>query len=119
MRTPPGQGATLFDARHLELHVRARGEVDAPRVIDLTIESRIDEPVGVAQLRLLNRQTGVYDLVGQHALIDADRTATVRGIDAGLYANAAGEVELSIKHFVFGPGGPFTSFFDRVAITVR
>ena len=105
----------------MEAQISAFTSVDDPASIDLTIESRIDEPAGTAQIRLLNHNTAQFDLVGQYALGDTDTIDTIPGIGASNYVGARGEIELRIKHIVFVPFLAFTfeSWLDWVEIAVE
>ena len=121
LHTRSGFGQTLVDAHHMEMRITANTSVPSPETLDLSIESRIDEPAGTAQVRLLNHATGEFDLVSQHAIGSTDATDTIPGIDADDYVNPQGDIELSMKHIVFVPFLAFTfeSWIDWVEIGIR
>ena len=121
VHTRSGFGESLIDLHHMEMLLSAQTTVDSPSLIDLRFETRIDEPAGTAQVRLLNHNTQQFDLVGQFALSNADTIDTIPDIDATNYVGGAGEIDLSIKHIVFVPFLAFTfeSFIDQVEILVE
>ena len=121
VHTQSGFGETLIDLHHMEVIVSAETMVGAPSLIDLRFESRIDEPAGTAQVRLLNHNTQQFDFVGQYALGNTDTIDTIIDIDATNYVGGAGEIEMSIKHIVFVPFLAFTfeSWLDWVEIAVE
>jgi len=121
LHTRSGFGQTFIDLHHMEMQISAVTNVDNPSSLDLTIESRIDEPSGIAQVRLLNHNTQQYDLVGSHPLGSTDAIHTFEDIDATNYVSAQDEIELRIKHIVFVPFLAFTfeSFIDWVEIVVE
>ncbi len=87
----------------MELIVRAMTTVPAPTSLDLTIEDRIDQPTGTAQIRLRNWSTGNFEVVETYAINSTDAVHTSENIDATNYVDANGAIELSIKHIVFVP----------------
>jgi len=122
LHTRSGFGSTLVDLHHMEMQISAVTTVDNPASLDLTIESRIDEPAGTAQVRLLNHNTQQYVLVGSHPLGSTDAIRTFENVDASNYVDPnTGELDLRIKHIVFVPFLAFTfdSFIDWVEIAVR
>ena len=121
IHTRSGFGETLIDLHHMEARISAVTTVGSPESLDLSIESRIDEPAGTAQIRLLNYNTQQFDLVGQYALSDTDTIDTILDIDATNYVSAQQEIELRIKHIVFVPflAYTFESWLDEVRIVPR
>jgi len=121
LHTRSGFGATFVDLHHMELIIGASTTVSSPSALDLTIEDRIDQPTGTAQVRLHNWTTGNFDLVGSYAIGPSDAVQTIENIDATIYVDVTGAIEVSIKHIVFKPFLAFTfeSFIDQVVIDVR
>ncbi len=121
VHTRSGFGQTFVDLHHMEMRVTATTTINNPTNIDLTIEDRIDQPAGQAQIRLRNWNNGVFDLVGSYAINQSEQARPIEGIDATQYVNATGQIEVSIKHIVFVPFLAFTfeSFIDEVRIDVR
>ena len=121
LRTRSGFGETLADLHHMEIEVVATTSVESPASLNLTIESRISEPSGSAQVRMLNHSTSQFDLVRQYALGPADSIEVIADLDSATYISAMGEIEMRIKHIVFVPFLAFTfeSFFNWVEIAVR
>jgi len=122
LHTRSGFGSTFIDLHHMEMQISAVTSVDSPASLDLTIETRIDEPAGTAQVRLFNHNTQQYVVVGSHPLGATDSIRTFEDIDSGDYINPnTGEIELRIKHIVFVPflAYTFESWIDWVEIQVR
>jgi len=121
VHTQSGFGQTLVDLHHMEMQVSAVTTDDSASSLDLRFESRIDEPAGTAQVRLLNHNTGQYQFVGQFSVGNTDGVDTIANVDATNYVGANGEIELRLKHIVFVPFLAFTfeSFIDWVEIQVR
>jgi len=121
VRTRSGFGATLVDLHHMELELRAATNNAPAALMDITIEAHIDQPSGIAQIRVLNHASGAFDVVNQHAVNQTDAVRIIEINDARAYAAANGEIALRLKHIVFVPFLAFTfeSFFDWVEIGVR
>lgn len=121
LHTQSGFGESFVDLHHMEMTVSAQTDVPSPISLNLAIESRIDQPAGLAQIRLLNYATGQHDVVGQYPLGNADAIDTLPGIDATNYVSPQGEIEVSITHLVFVPYLAFTfeSWIDNLVITVE
>jgi len=121
LRTRSGFGATLIDLHHMEMRVTAMTTVENPGNIELTVEDRIDEPAGTAQLRLRNWTTGQHDLIGAYPLGSTDAVHTFQNVNAANYVNGQGELAVALKHIVFVPFLAFTfeSFVDHVEIQIR
>jgi len=105
--------------------VNASTTVDNPATLDLTIESRIDEPAGTARVSLRNWNTGEFEPVDTFPVGDTDDVHVTSGIDATNYVNTSGggggEIDLQLRHVVFVPFLAFTfeSFVDHVEIAVE
>jgi len=121
VRTRSGFGSTLIDLHHMEMHVHANTAAPSPTTLDVTIESRIDEPSGTAQIRLWDHAAAQFDLIGTHPLGSPDAVHAFNDIDASDYVNPQGDIEVSIKHIVFVPflAFAFESFVDQVRIAVE
>ena len=121
LHTRSGFGQSFIDLHHMELHVSAATALDSPSSIGLTIEDRIDEPAGTAQVRLMNWSNGAFDLVGTHAVGTSDAVHVIQDIDATTYVDDQGGIDVSLKHIVFVPFVAFTfeSWIDWLEITVR
>jgi len=121
VHTRSGFGSTFVDLHHMEMMVTAMTANGSPALIDLAIEDRIDQPAGTSQVRLRNWNTGQFVLVNSHAVGTSDNVVSIPDLDASVYVNASGEIDVSIKHIVFVPFLAFTfeSFVDHVEIEVR
>ena len=123
LRTRSGFGASLIDLHKMEMTVSAASAVDSPVSLDLTIESRIDEPAGTETIRLRNWNTGEFDQISSHPVGMDEEARTFPGLDASNYINTsgAGEIEARVQHVVFVPFLAFTfeSFIDLVEFAVQ
>jgi len=121
LHTRSGFGETFVDLHNMELIVNAVSDVTSPATLDLTIESRIDEPSGSARISLRNWSAGEFEPVGAYAVGTSEEVRTIAGIGAASYVNASGEIDVAVKHIVFVPFLAFTfeSFLDQVEITVQ
>ena len=110
-----------FGQKQVELIVTATTDTQAPATLSVLIESRIDQPLGSAELSLRNWTTGQFDSMGQFAIGASETTNWLDEIDAEDYVDGKGEIDLSIKFTnpVPAPAVRFTfdSFIDRVQIT--
>jgi len=121
LHTRSGFGSTLIDLHLLDLRIDATTDVQSPALLDLIIESRLDEPGGSAKVALRNWASGDFDTVGQYSIGTVEETVTVEDVDASDYIAEAGDIELRVRHTVFVPflAFQFDSFFDLVRIDVE
>jgi choice-of-anchor B domain-containing protein len=119
--TRSGFGNTFIDLHRLHLEVGATTTVQNPALIDVTVESRVNQPAGSGRLLLRNWNTNQFVQVGSFAVGNTDQAFSVNDIAAGAYVNASGEIDIQIKHYVFVPifAFRFDSFFDQVRVTVE
>jgi len=123
LHTRSGFGQTFIDLHNMTMVVNASTTVDSPATLDLTIESRIDEPAGTARVSLRNWNTGEFEPVDTFPVGDTDDVHVIADIDATNYVNTSGggEIDLQLRHVVFVPFLAFTfeSFIDHVEIAVE
>ena len=121
VHTRSGIGATIADIHHSEMVVSAHTGVKAPILLDCTIESRINEPAGVLQVRFKQWNSGSFTFVAQHPVGTQDAAVLTPDILADPFISPDGDIQLSIKHIVFAPfvEFEFESWFDLVEILVR
>jgi len=129
VHTRSGFGQTFVDLHNMTMTISAVTSVQSPTTLDLTIESRIDEPAGTARVSLRNWSTGDFETVGSHSIGETETVETFPGLDAQLYVNTSGggggggggEIDVQIKHIVIVPFFAFTfdSFVDHVEIAVE
>jgi len=119
--TRSGFGNSLADLHKMDMLVHLRTDVQNPTTIDMTVESRISEPSGIARVSLLDWSTGVFSLILQHAAGTSDVIATANGIDASDFVNDENEITVLFQHLVFVPFLAFTfeSFVDLIQIEVE
>ncbi len=116
-----GLGPRLSSPHLMEMVVRARTDVPFRSEMNISIESRITEPGGVAKIALHNWRTGEFDQIGQYPIGLDEEEITFEGIAAADYIRVSGEIELSVKHIVVVPylAFRFNTLIDRVLIDVR
>jgi len=121
LHTRSGFGQTFVDLHNMTMVVSAATTVDSPTTIDLTIESRIDEPSGTARVSLRNWSTGEFETVNSYAIGTTEESVQITGIDANDYVNGDGNIEVQVRHIVFVPFIAFTfeSFIDQVQLAVE
>jgi len=121
IHTRSGFGQTFVDLHKMQMEVLAVTSVGSPSTLDLTIEARIDEPSGLAQIELRNWNTNDLDAIGSYSIGDADQVNTFPGLDASNYVDPGGMIELRVRHVVFVPVFAFTfdSFIDHVELRVE
>ena len=121
LRTRSGFGDSFIDLHHMEIKVLASTTIGNPTTIDLTVETRIDDSAGTAQVRMFNWNTNQYEVIGQHPLGLNDAVRVFAGLDANDYVSNLGEIDVKMKHIVFVPFVAYTfqSFFDQVEIAVN
>jgi len=121
VRTRSGFGQTLVDLHNMTADVTAVTSVGSPSAIDLTVESRIDQPSGTGQVWMYDWNAGAFDLIGTHPLGSTDAQQVFAGIPAGDYIDGGGTMVIRLKHIVFVPFLAFTfeSWLDLVEAEVR
>jgi len=121
LHTRSGFGQTFIDLHNMTMTVSAATGVGSPATLDLTVESRIDEPSGTARVSLRNWSTGEFESVGTYSIGTTEEAVTISDIPAADYVNGSGEIDAQLRHVVFVPFLAFTfeSFVDEVAIEVR
>jgi len=121
VHTRSGFGETFAELHKLEMVVNASTTANSPSTIDLTIESRIDEPNGTAKVSLRNWDTGDFETVESYSIGTTEEVVTIENIDASTYVSGSGEIDVQVKHVVFVPCLAFTfdSFFDEVRLQVN
>ena len=80
LHTRSGHGPSLFDLHHMEVRIDAHTDVDSPVSCDLTVEEYIDEPAGIAQIRLMDWDAGTFTYLGQYPIGASDESTTLRKI---------------------------------------
>ena len=108
LRVRSGFGETFVDLHHSEVQLQASTGNNPAARMAIAIESRIDEPAGIAQVRLLNNGTGAFDTVDQHAVNQTDLLREIEITDSRNYVDQNGEIVLRAKHIVFVPFIAFT-----------
>ena len=121
INTRSGFGQTVVDLHNMEMIVSAVTTINIPSTLDIAIESRLDEPSGLAQINLRNWNINQFEQIGSYALGNADQIDTINDIVATEYVDGSGNIELSIKHIVFVPFLAFTfeSWIDWVEIAFK
>jgi subtilisin family serine protease len=115
-----------FTNRFTELHssqtvVNAVTGVASPITLDVTVESRVNQPAGFLHVMLRNWNTNQFVTVGSFGVNSADQTHTVSNVPAGDYVNGSGQIDVNLKYIVFSPifAFNFNSLIDLVHIEVE
>jgi len=118
VRTRSGFGNTLIDLHSLRVVIDAVTNVSNVQTILLVVESRIDQPSGIAKLRLYDWNAGAFEQVHQYAVGTTEGVVVRQVSNAGQYVDGSGNIRLQIQHDVFVPFLAFTfqSYFDQVSI---
>lgn len=119
-RSEPGLFAS--EPNVMEMIIGAETDIDPAAVIDLSIESRINHPVGTATIAIRNWSTNQFEQVGQYDIGTSETVETFNDIDAtDSVRDADGRIEVSVKHVVIATftASGFDSFFDHVELTVE
>jgi len=120
--TRSGFGLTFIDLHHMQFTVTGAASPYNPQVVDVTVESSIDQPAGRVEVRVLNVNTDQFDLVASGAVGMSEAVVAATNLPAIDYWNSdTGEVAVRVKHLVFVPvfAFQFESQIDRVGIEVR
>lgn len=115
-------GFLASEANVMEIAIGAAHDGPFPDVLDISVESRLDNPGGIAALRLRNFSSGALDTIDSFQLgmsetyqpfLDVDAVDRVRPAD--------GRIELNLRYIVpatFTAGG-FRTFIDLAEINAR
>ncbi len=109
-------GFTALEPNIVQLTFRGETTVTSPSELALRIESRINHPVGSAQVRLRNWNTNQLTLIDQYGLSNTESVYTNQVPSAEPYVSPTGAIDLNVKHVVvavFTALG-FDSYFDEV-----
>ncbi|QOJ16859.1 MAG: exo-alpha-sialidase [Phycisphaeraceae bacterium] len=119
-RTRSGFGRTFTDLHNLDMQVDGVTSVENPATIDLTIESRINQPTGAARVWLRNWNANRWDVVRNYTVGSTEGVETITGIPAASYVDNNGLIRARIRHVVTAPVFAFTfeSYFDQVKMEV-
>lgn len=121
VRVRSGIGISALEPTLSKTRIQAVTTVGSPATIDLSVESRIDQPNGAATLALRNFNTNQFDVVLQYNINNVEDTVVVNDVPAANRVAGNGAIELEIKHVVIAPFSAlgFISFFDEVDIQVQ
>jgi len=121
VRYRSGFGTTFIDLHSSDLVARAETTVGSPATIDVSVESRVDQPASTMQIRLRNWNTGQFVTVGSFAVGNTDVVRSVNDVAAANFVGGGGEIDVSIKHLVFVPifAFQFQSRVDHIVVNVE
>jgi len=116
-----GLGRAISRLHLVEFDVAATTDAADPDSLDVTIESRIDEPAGAAAVSLRNWATGEFDRIGGFSVGTTEMVNTIEDVDASNYVSGDGRIETRIENVVLVPflAFDFESFIDHVEVFVR
>lgn len=119
MRSQPG--FTAQEPNITDMRVDFNTAVPSPTHLAYTFEGRMNQPGGIATIRLRNRATNALNIIGQFSIGSAEIMREFCDLDATLYVNAGGDVESRVKHSAvatFTAQG-FTAITDFVGVGVN
>jgi hypothetical protein len=121
MRVRSGLGSTLTDLHKMELVVDAATTVGSPSTVDLTIESRVNQPGATGRVLARDWTTGNMVQVGSFPVGQNEAATSINGLDASRYVNANGEIELMYRTVIIVPFLAFSydTFVDQIDVTVN
>ena len=88
--------------------------------LDLTIEARVNQPGGIARVRLRNWSTNQLQQVHQYAIGTSDAVETIEGLAGPSYIDQVdGAIQMNLRLFMLATFSPigFDSFTDHLTIT--
>jgi len=105
----------------LDVRTVHRTSINDPAIINIKIESRVDEPGGIAKVFLKNRNTGGWDRIRKYAVGMTEDTIFILDESASAYFDANGKAVLRITHEMSttSDDDSFTSSFDLIELTVE
>ncbi|MGI9012816.1 MAG: choice-of-anchor B family protein [Phycisphaerales bacterium] len=106
----------------MEMQLLFETDATSPNTVDVTIESRINNPNGTARVRVKNHNTGLFDLVDVYPINQTESVRAITGLDAADYVNLAnnGAIRVKLKQVVvatFSVQG-FQTRLDQIAVDV-
>lgn len=122
LRVRSGPGFTSSEPNLLEVRLSASTAHSAPSAIDLSIEGRMNQPGGVARVRLRNWTTNQFEVVHQYPVPTVERIENVLGVSSQNRVRASdGRIELSVRKsaLVTFTASGFDAHFDWIEIMVR
>lgn len=122
LRVRSNPGFTANEPNLIDVRVGANTSMVSPDSLDVTLESRFNNPNGTARMRLRNWNTGGLQVVHQFPLGTAEMIETANGIPAASYVRSGdGRMEVSFRASMvvtFSAQG-FDWFIDHVAMELR
>jgi outer membrane protein assembly factor BamB len=112
----------LSEANLSTLELGAHTTKQNPKMMDIKVEARINQPVGQIKLALKNWLTGAWETVEvQETRSNEDITYWKTGLDCRKYVRPDGRIELQIKTVVNSPitEATFRTYLDQVDIQIR
>ncbi|MEW5884657.1 MAG: PQQ-binding-like beta-propeller repeat protein [Armatimonadota bacterium] len=112
----------VSEANLSTLELGAHTSKQNPKMMDIKVEARINQPVGRINLALKNWLTGAWETVeAQKTRSNEDITYWKTGLDCRKYVRPDGRIELQIKTIVNVPitEATFRTFLDQVDIQIR
>lgn len=121
VRTRSGIGFSALEPSLMRLLVGATTGFGLPNEVDITIESRLNNPNGTATIFLRNFAENELEQVGQYTLSTTETVETISDVSLDNRLRLDGRIELGVKHVVvaiFSVLG-FDSFIDQVDLFVH
>jgi hypothetical protein len=121
LRTRSAFGLTALEPNLMEIVIGFATTVENAESFNATIESRLNNPGGLARVRLRNWNTNLFEEVGAFDTNTTDTVEQIGGIAAADRVDGSGRIEMSIKNIVvatFSLAG-FDTYFDHVRLVVN
>lgn len=117
-------GFTAFEPNLMDtvIGVVSPTESGDANAIGLTIESRINHPVGEAKVRLRDWSTGEFEQVDSYEIGTTEEIVTISGVDATNHIRPDdSRIDLSLRHVVIATftASGFDSFVDHIEVAVQ
>jgi len=105
-----------------EVQFGFRTDVANPTALHVRLESRLDEPAGIAKVEMKNFNTTDFDPIENYSIGLDEETVTIPNVDPGTYLNPNnGRAKVRVRHVVFGTffSFNFNSFYDQAELLVE
>lgn len=121
VHTTSGFGPTISELHSMLMVVSAQSPNPNPTSINVTVESRVDEPVGILKVGFRNWNTNAFENVRSFVISNADQTHIAGNVSATNRVSNTGQIDVLVTHVVVVPflAFNFDSFVDQVAVEVN
>lgn len=101
MTTRSSPGISVLEPDLMQIEIGAVTTELSASTLDITIESGLNHPTGIATLRLRNWSTNHLQVVGSYPLTGSEETVTTQDISAAnRIRQSDGRIDLAVRHVV-------------------